>query len=130
MINNDKVKLMTKIQLFENHEQSALKANRFFRKDYLGLYLIRSFLAYTILFFMILTVIFLYNWEEVLTGMELTALIQAGEGILFSFFLLLIPCMIVSYIVYWSRYKKFKRRIKEHMTNLKQLNGFYLDSAE
>lgn len=130
MINNDKVKLMTKIQLFENQEKEALKANRFFQRDYLGLYLIRSFLAYIVLFILILAVIFLYNWEELLTGLDLAALLAAGRGILISFFLLLIPSMIVSYIVYWFRYRGYRRKVKEHIANLKQLNAFYQKEDE
>lgn len=130
MINNDKVKLMTKIQLFENQEREALNANRFFQRDYLGLYLIRSFLAYIVLFTMILVVIFLYNWEELLTGLDLAALLSAGRGILISFFLLLIPSMIVSYIVYWFRYRGYRKKVKEHIANLKQLNAFYQKEDE
>lgn len=130
MINNDKVRLMTKIQLFENQEKEALKANRFFQRDYLGLYLIRSFLAYIVLFALILVVVFLYNWEELLTELELTALLDAGKSILVSFFLLLIPSMIVSYIVYWFRYRGFRRIVKEHIANLKQLNAFYQKEDE
>lgn len=130
MINNNKVILMTKIQAFENREMEALKANRFFQRDYLGIYLIRSFLAYIVLFALILVVVFLYNWEELLTGLELTALIDVGKGILISFFLLLIPSMIVSYIVYWFRYRGYRKKVKDYIANLKQLNAFYQKEDE
>lgn len=130
MINNDKVILMTKIQSFENREREALKANRFFQRDYLGIYLIRSFLAYIVLFALILIVVFLYNWEELLTGLELTALVDVGKSILLSFFLLLIPSMIVSYIVYWFRYRGYRKKVKDHIANLKQLNAFYQKEDE
>ncbi|MDO5409515.1 MAG: hypothetical protein Q4F21_03565 [Lachnospiraceae bacterium] len=125
MINREKVKLMTKIQLFENHEKEALKANRFFQHDYLGLYLIRSFLAYVVLYVLVLTVVFLYNWEELLRKVDLFVFMQAGKTILLSFVLLLIPSMIVSYIIYWFRYRAYRRKIKEYIVNLKQLNAFY-----
>lgn len=130
MINNDKVKLMTKIQLFENHEKDALKANRYYQKDYLGLHLIRSLLAYIALFVLVLTVIFLYNWETLLTSIDLTSLIHAGKWIILSFFLLLIPSMIVSYIVYWFQYRRYRRKIKDYVMKLKQLNTFYKDDAK
>ena len=122
MINNDKVRLMTKIQLFENHEQDALKADRFFQRDYLGLHMIRSLLAYIVLFILVLAVVFLYNWEELLTGIDLTALIHVGRWIILSFFLLLIPSMIVSYIVYWFQYRRYRRKVRDYVMNLKQLN--------
>lgn len=130
MINNDKVKLMTKIQLFENREKEALKANRFFQKDYLGLYLIRSLFAYVALFVLILIVMFLYNWEELLTKVEPAVLFQSGRGIMISFFLLLIPSMIVSYIVYWFRYRRYRKKVKEYIMNLKQLNTYYKENGK
>lgn len=116
---------MTKIQLFKNHEQEALKANRFFQRDYLGLCLLRSFFAYIALFVLVLVVVFLYNWEELLTKVDLTVLIQWGKWIILSFFLLLIPSMIVSYIVYWFRYRRYRRKVKDYIMNLKQLNTYY-----
>lgn len=125
MIDNEKVRLMTKIQLFKNHEQEALKANRFFQRDYLGLCLLRSFFAYIALFVLVLVVVFLYNWEELLTKVDLTVLIQWGKWIILSFFLLLIPSMIVSYIVYWFRYRRYRRKVKDYIMNLKQLNTYY-----
>lgn len=130
MINNEKVKLMTKIQLFENHEKEALRANRFFQRDYLGLYLIRSLIAYIALFALVLVVVFLYNWEELLTKVDLTVLVTWGRWIIFSFFLLLIPSMIVSYIVYWFRYRRYRRKIKDYILNLKQLNTYYKEDEK
>ncbi|MCI7099944.1 MAG: hypothetical protein MR966_13795 [Lachnospiraceae bacterium] len=129
MINNDKVRLMTKIQLFENHEQDALKADRFFQRDYLGLHMIRSLLAYIVLFILVLAVVFLYNWEELLTGIDLTALIHVGRWIILSFFLLLIPSMIVSYIVYWFQYRRYRRKVRDYVMNLKQLNTYYKEET-
>ena len=129
MINNDKVRLMTKIQLFENHEQDALKADRFFQRDYLGLHMIRSLLAYIVLFILVLAVVFLYNWEELLTGIDLTALIHVGRWIILSFFLLLIPSMIVSYIVYWFQYRRYRRKVRNYVMNLKQLNTYYKEET-
>lgn len=129
MINNDKVRLMTKIQLFENHEQDALKADRFFQRDYLGLHMIRSLFAYIVLFILVLAVVFLYNWEELLTGIDLTALIHVGRWIILSFFLLLIPSMIVSYIVYWFQYRRYRRKVRDYVMNLKQLNTYYKEET-
>lgn len=120
---------MTKIQLFENHEQDALKADRFFQRDYLGLHMIRSLLAYIVLFILVLAVVFLYNWEELLTGIDLTALIHVGRWIILSFFLLLIPSMIVSYIVYWFQYRRYRRKVRDYVMNLKQLNTYYKEET-
>lgn len=127
MINNDKVKLMMKIQLFEDQEAEVLRAGRFYQHDYLGLHLIRSFFAYTLLYILVMGMVFLYNWEELLTKVKLSALLEGGKVLLISFIVLLIPVMIVSYIVYWFRYRGYRKKIKAHIANLKQLNVCYED---
>lgn len=130
MVNNDKVRMMTKIQLFADQEKDALRANRFFQRDYLGLYMIRSFFAYIVVFILIVALWILYNWEELLTQTDMDVLIQWGEGIFLTFVLLLIPSMIISYIAYWFQYRRFRKRVREHIEDLKQLNSFYLTEDE
>ncbi len=130
MVNNDKVRMMTKIQLFADQEKDALRANRFFQRDYLGLYMIRSFFAYIVVFILIVALWILYNWEELLTQTDMNVLMQWGEGIFLTFVLLLIPSMIISYIAYWFQYRRFRKRVREHIEDLKQLNSFYLTQDE
>lgn len=130
MVNNDKVRMMTKIQLFADQEKDVLRANRFFQRDYLGLYMIRSFFAYIVVFILIVALWILYNWEELLTQTDLDVLLQWGEGIFLTFVLLLISSMIISYIVYWFQYRRFRKKVREHIEDLKQLNSFYQTQDE
>ena len=90
MINNDKVRLMTRIQLFENREKESVKVSRYFQMDYLVMHMIRSLFAYIVLFCMVLLFILCYNWEEVLTQVKPEMLLQSGMWILIGFLALMI----------------------------------------
>ena len=49
MLNEDKIKLMTGIALFEKREGKRIfPVNRFFRSDYISRHMFRSFFSYTI----------------------------------------------------------------------------------
>lgn len=130
MINENKVKLMTKIQLFEDKENEALRTNKWFLSDYLGLYLIRSLIAYIGLVAIVCLVVLIFQWEKILTGMQLTDLIEIAKMMLYSFILLLIPSMIISYITYWFRYRKSRKKIREHLNDLRALKSFYEQEEE
>ena len=127
MINNDKVRLMTRIQLFENREKEAVKVSHYFQMDYLVMHMIRSLFAYIVLFGMVLLFILCYNWEEVLTQVKPEMLLQSGMWILIGFLALMVPSMIVSYISFWFRYRKGCKKIRNHVADLKELQEFYSD---
>ena len=49
MLNEDKIKLMTSIAMFEKREGKHIApANRFFRSDYISGRIMRSFFVYTV----------------------------------------------------------------------------------
>lgn len=125
MINEEKVKLMTKIQMFEDSEKEALHASHFYQGDYLILHIIQSFLAYTVMFAVVLGIIILYNLEIILTNYSLEMLLSTGKELIFSYAALLIPTMILSCVIYWFRYRRYRRKVRGFVSRLRQLEGFY-----
>lgn len=125
MVNEEKVKLMTKIQIFHDNETEAIKANKFYGSDYVWLYMIRSLIAYVILYCMGIGMILLYRYEEILTTFDLNLFINYAKWLGGSFLILAIPAMVLSYIIYWFRYRKNRKKIREYEHNLKRLNAIY-----
>lgn len=125
MINEEKVKLMTKIQLFEDSEKEAIHASHFYQGDYLILHMIQSFLAYTVMFVIVMGITILYNLEMILTNYSLDMLIETGKELAISYAVLLVPTMILSCVIYWFRYRRYRRKIRSHVSRLRQLEGFY-----
>ena len=49
MLNEEKIRLMTGIAMFEKKMmKESIPANRYFKSDYVGSHLIRSFIAYSL----------------------------------------------------------------------------------
>jgi len=130
MINQDKVKLMAKIQHFEDTEKKALKAYSMYQRDYMGLFMLRSFVAYIVLLGIAACGFCMYNWDTFLKATSIDTLFEAGKGLLYGFGLLLIPVMIVSSTIYWFRYHDAEKKMKGHLNNLKKLNEFYDQNTE
>lgn len=125
MVNEDRVKLMTKIQIFQDSEKDAAKANNFYGSDYVWLYMIRSLIAYVILYCMAIGVILLYRFEEILATFDLNLFLTYAKWLAGSFLILALPAMVLSYIVYWFQYRKSNKKIREYESNLKILNAIY-----
>lgn len=125
MINTEKVRLMTKIQLFEDSEKEAVRASRFYLVDYLILHIIESFLAYTVLFVIVTGIIILYNLEMILVSYNLDMLMRTGKEMVISYIALLIPTMILSIVIYWFHYRRCRRKVRGHVGRLRQLESFY-----
>lgn len=130
MINQDKVKLMARIQHFENTEKEALKAYSMYKRDYMGLFLMRSFASYILLLCLFVGGFCLYHMEDLLQTVTVDTIIAAAKGMLYGFGLLLIPVMIVSYIIYWFRYRKAMKKMRVHLDNMKKMNNFYNQETE
>ena len=130
MINEEKVKLMTKIQLFQDDEKEVIRSRKYFQSDYLNIFLFRSFIAYLILFVLVLSIVVLYNGEAIIAELSLDMVIRRTKSVLASFIILLIFVMILSYIVYWFRFRRLQKKLKGYVSNLEKLDEIYKKEEE
>jgi hypothetical protein len=126
MLNEDKMRLMTGIAMFEKREGKYISpANRYFRGDYISMHLLRSFFAFTVCFVLCVGIWVLYNIDNLLNVMELDDVVwdmKAG-GILYLAGLIFY--LIVTWIVYNRRYEVAKRGMNVYLTKLKRLSRRY-----
>ena len=72
MLNEDKIKLMTNVSMFEKHEEKYISlATRFFRSDYISRNLLRAFLGYTLCWVLGFLLVILYRAEEILSSFSI-----------------------------------------------------------
>jgi hypothetical protein len=126
MLNEDKMKLMTSIAMFEKREgKNIFPANRFFRGDYISMHLLRSFFAFTVCYALCAAIWVLYNIDNLLNAMDLDDVvwdIKAG-GLLYVAGLILY--LIVTWIVYARRYEYARRGMNVYLAKLKRLSRRY-----
>lgn len=126
MVNKEKVILMTKLAAYEQGEgRKVIPIANYFRSDYIGLQLLRSFVAGTIAFFAIVAILIFYNFEKIMQDVYNTDMLAFAKKIGIIYGICMVIYLVISYILAIYRYGKAKSSIKTYYANLKKLNKFY-----
>lgn len=126
MLNEDKIKLMTSIALFEKREGKRMEsANQYFKSDYIGRHMLRSFFGYTFCSLLILMVWVLYSLERILNSMSVDELFAIGKQLAVYYAGGLLVYLFITYVVYAKRYSYAVRLQKVYVARLKRLNKRY-----
>lgn len=127
MINEEKVKCMTKAAVYENGpEKKNIGIDAYFRGDYLGLQLVKSAIAYTAAFCILVAIWGMSRMEEVALKIsqadylnhliKLLIILYAGGLVFYE---------IAIYIYYSKKYENAKQSVKGFHSQLKKIHKFY-----
>lgn len=126
MLNEEKIRLMTGIAMYEKKaEKETFPVTRYFKDDYIGVHLIRSFLAYTVISVCMTGVWLLYQIEDILNTMDISILIAAAKEIGILYLIGLAFYLAVTYSVYEKRYEKADKSMKIYLAKLRRLEKKY-----
>ncbi|MDD3251542.1 MAG: hypothetical protein PHV18_03180 [Lachnospiraceae bacterium] len=126
MLNEDKMKLMTGIAMFEKKEgKSIFPANRYFRSDYISSRMLRSFFSYTCCYILCVMVWILYSMERLLNAMNLDEIILAAKMAGIGYVAGLVLYLMITFFVYRRRYEYARRGMKVYVAKLKRLEKRY-----
>lgn len=126
MLNNEKIKLMTKLSLYEEKEKKKnMRINNFFKHDYIIYNLIKSGVYLLLSFGIIALLVLLYFVEDIVANIAVMDFAKIGSMLLILLLASLSLYIILAYFVYDSRYDKAKRNLKAYHSGLKRLNRTY-----
>ncbi len=126
MVNEEKIRLMTKAAAFESGEgKKALEMNRFFRSDYISLHLIGAWVSYTVAFILCVGLWVFYKMEYLLTNLHKMDLVSLGKGLALLYAALLGIYLIIQYIVYSGRYQENRKKLTAYNHILKHISDIY-----
>ena len=127
MLNHEKVKSMTKAAAYENGpEKKNIEISNYFRTDYMGLQLVKSGVAYTVAFCILIALWSTCVMEELMLGITRADFLQNIIKILaFLYVSGLVLYEIAIYIYYSKKYQKAKNSVAEYSGHLKKINKFY-----
>ncbi len=127
MLNEEKVKHMTKAAAYENGpEKKNIGINNYFQTDYLALQMVKSGVAYTLAFAILVIMWASGRIEELMlmisradyfSGIVKTLVITYAAG--------LAVYEIAVYIYYTMKYKTAKQSVKHFHSHLNQIHRFY-----
>lgn len=126
MLNEDKIKLMTGIAMFEKREgKKIFPVNRYFQSDYISRHMFRSFFSYTICYLLCAVTWVLYHMEQLLNTLDISEVVGTGKYAVFLYVSGLVFYLVVTWLVYRKRYEYARRGMKIYVAKLKRLEKRY-----
>lgn len=127
MLKQEKVKYMTKAAAYENgSEKKNIKIDSYFRGDYIGLQLVKSGIAYTIAFCVLVAIWVIGRIEELMLLLSDGSYLEGIIKILVILYAVgLVFYEIAVYVYYSKKYQNAKQSVKTFHTHLKQIYKFY-----
>lgn len=126
MLNEEKIKLMTRMAAYEENEgKHSMQIGNYFRSDYIGLQVMKSVISATIAFAIVIAMYIFYDFESVMKEIYQVDLLATGKQILIAYVVFVGIYAVITYIIYAYRYTKAKKSLKKYYTHLTELSGFY-----
>ena len=121
MINTDKVRDMTWLAVFEKREgRKVFRITKYFKRDYVGLHALKSFIAGTVTFLICFVFWGIYNMENLMATIHTMDIPAFGKQVLFIYmgFMAVYMGIIFAYaqVVYARKRKRvraFSRRLRK-----------------
>lgn len=126
MLNEERIKLMTKMASYEENEgRKNVTIGNYFRGDYIGLQVIKSIINATIAFAIMFAMFVFYDFEVFMADIYKMDLLQFGKTIMIVYLVFVVVYGFISYGIYTYRYTKAKKSLKIYYNNLKKLSYLY-----
>lgn len=126
MIDERKVKLMTKLAMYEQTQgKEDFKISEYYRKDYAGIHVLSSFLWVSIGYVCVAALIFLAGLETLLDSMSNSLLIMLMLIFVVGYIGTVIIFSIISSHIYNQKHKEARMRVKKYNHDLIRLLKWY-----
>lgn len=126
MISKERVRHMTKLAAFEEREGKKYhKMTQYFRRDYVGLELIKSFFTGTLAFGLMLMVWVVCGAESLMANINHMNLVVFGTELLIWYLTFLAVYLIATYVIYNIRYTRGRKKIRLFYNRLKKVSRLY-----
>ena len=131
MLNNEKIRLMTRMASFDEIEgKKDIAVNGYFRGDYICFQVVKSAIYGTVAFGVVLALYLLYNLETFLADFYKMDMMTFAKDWLTRYVVVLLAYLLISYFVYAFRFTRSKRRIRMYQQQLKKLHQIYEEENE
>ena len=130
MLNEERIKLMTRMASYEEHEgKKNVSIGSYFRSDYISLQVLKSVISATLAFVILCGAAVLYDFEVFMQDIYKEDLLVAGKKLLIAYLAFMAVYMVISYVVYSCRYSRARKSLRQYYNNLKQLSLLYEEES-
>lgn len=130
MLNNDRIRLMTKLALYESKAgKEDISLGKYYKTDYVRYQIIKSVICATVGYALILVLIMLYR-SEFLIGHAVTLNYQViGTNVLGIYVMIVAAYGLGTAVVSSIKYDKSRKKLGKYYKSLKRLNKLYNDET-
>ena len=126
MINESRIKLMTRLAAYESGEgRKSMAVGTYFKGDYIAKEVIKSIVFATIVYGIVIGAYIAYDFERLMHDIYDMDLLKLGKTLLIRYLLFTGGYAFVTYVVYLIRYKKARHSLRIYYNNLRRLNAMY-----
>ena len=126
MLNEERIKLMTKMACYEADEgRKNVAIGNYFRGDYIGLQVIKSIISATIAYVIIFAMFIFYDFEDFMANIYKMDLLGFAKSVIMYYLIFTLGYALISYGVYTYRYMKARKSLNIYYNNLKKLAYMY-----
>lgn len=126
MINENKVRLMTRLALYEKNQlKDDEKAENYFHGDYLSKQFLGTFVCGTIAFVIIFLTYGAYNFEQMMLDIYSMDVMGFVRNVLFIYLVFMAVLLSITGLVYSIRYRRASKGIHRYYLALKKLQSDY-----
>ena len=127
MLNENKVKMMTKMAIYEKNEgRRMIKTARYFKGDFIAFGVLKTVIAVTIAFLIIIAMVVLCNAEGLVNEINNLDYIGLAKKIGSYYVLMLIVFSVIAGFVYNCQYESTRKGLKRYFSRLNKLERFYM----
>lgn len=130
MLNEDKIRIMTRMAAFDQVEgKRDLSVNGYFRGDYISFQILKSALYATFGAMLMVLMYILYDLETFLEDFYKMDVMEFADNVMSKYLVALAIYVVISYLVYAYRYTRAKRRIRDYLRCSRMLRSIYEEES-
>ena len=126
MMNEERIKLMTRMAAYEKGEHKKnKKIVSFFKSDYISMQMLKSVIAATLSFGIMLGLYALYDFEVFMKEIYKMDLFDFAKSVIILYLIILGIVLVITYVVSIYKYNRALQSTKVYYANLKKLSQLY-----
>ena len=111
MLNEEKIRQMTELALLKKSKgEQMFEIDNYFKEDYVGKHMLRSFFVYTVCFALVVVLAILYNLENLMSSMNPIGLLSVVYILIYVLGLLRFE--IITYRFFSKKYDEAQKYLK------------------
>lgn len=128
MLNNKKIRTMTKLALYEQLDgKEDIRMGKYYKTDYVRLQMLKTVVSVTVGYILILILIGMYKAEYIISNLVTFDFVRIGQYIL-GFYIMIMAVFVTGSIIGYSfKYDKSRKDLSKYYKALKKLSSFYQD---